>query len=1214
MKVPISRAAERAARRSVSRSTNQFDSFAAAICRRLSGATRMTRTCKRRSADNLRLHGSSIAPAVLFAFAVVGAGSLFAAAAPVQTYYVPLPEDDLFNETFETLNASAAEQPVNTLISVAIAADGTIVYYDHWEDGFESDVTSPTQTSTEVWGDMDISNGAPPGVTTDANDVLDGGDAVVLENSVPIPRVQSNILYDGRDRIQASFPIAVTRGAFPEQPGSLMAGAVEVLDTDSWGTEFISPVGENTPDSSDTNPFQSSQLYVMAQLPGTEVFVNGVSQGSIGQGESLLIDNVDQGDVLTTTDPVQVDLVVGDINDTYELRWYSLIPRDDWSNDYYTPVGEEVGSTGIWLYNPNNSQISIRYDREGATNLGPFTVGANSTRFLEIDTTGDINLPDTIGNRSGLRFYSSGGQDFFALTQTDADDGGQIFDWGHPLIPAEQLTSQALIGWGYGCTDNNCNQSTSISTTSRSVVWVAPVAAADINVDFDGDGLFDSTFGARALELIRIRDTGDEDMTGATIFATTSGTTGTEVKIAVAWGQDPARSASGDNGALDLGTTVPPLPTIEAGKSAALLVDANGDGLVSPGDTLRYTIRIVNVGQVDLPAGSWNLLDFASPLFDDASYVPGTTRYDDGGTSPVVIADDSSGTPFPLDEDGLLSISLLPKRGGVHEVFFDVLINDFEDLTPGTDTVINNGLVHPPGNPDDPLDEFEVETPLNFNPSIQISKTVYGGHDSGASCEGNELVTGVPGAAVTYCFLVTNTGDTYLSDIDVEDPDLGGTVGTIAGPLAPGDSQLLFQQANISGDLLNEATATGNPTYTDGTDIVEAEDVTDSDTAEVDEIVVNPAIDIQKTVYLGHDSGASCPGAELALGVNGTEVTYCFEVTNTGDIFLSDIVVDDPNLGTPVGMIAGPLAPGGSDTSLFLDATITGDLTNTATATGNPTDGDGNDIPGVDDVEDSDTAQVDEIAPAIEIQKSPELQTVLSGDTVTFDILVTNTGDVDLTDVTVNDPIAPSCDNVIGDLAAGASTSYQCTLVVTADLTNVAAVTGTPPAGPPVTDSDPADVDVIAPAIEIQKSPELQTVLSGDTVTFDILVTNTGDVDLTDVTVNDPIAPSCDNVIGDLAAGASTSYQCTLVVTADLTNVAAVTGTPPAGPPVTDSDPADVDVIAPAIEIQKSPELQTVLSGDTVTFDILVTNTGDVDLSAVDRDRRAGAELRQRHR
>ena len=259
-----------------------------------------------------------------------------------------------------------------------------------------------------------------------------------------------------------------------------------------------------------------------------------------------------------------------------------------------------------------------------------------------------------------------------------------------------------------------------------------------------------------------------------------------------------------------------------------------------------------------------------------------------------------------------------------------------------------------------------------------------------------------------------------------------------------------------------------------------------------------------------------------------------------------------PNCDNVIGDLAA-----GASTSYQCTLVVDADLTNVAAVTGTPPVG--------PDVTDSDPADVDVIAPAIEIQKSPELQTVLSGDTVTFDILVTNTGDVDLTDVTVNDPMAPNCDNVIGDLAAGASTSYQCTLVVAADLTNVAAVTGTPPAGPPVTDSDPADVDVIAPAIEIQKSPELQTVLSGDTVTFDILVTNTGDVDLSAVSVTDALAPNCDNVIGDLAAGASTSYQCTLVVDADLTNVAAVTGTPPAGPPVTDEDDAAVQVFTPMV-------------------------------------------------
>ena len=29
-----------------------------------------------------------------------------------------------------------------TLIAIAVAANGTIIYYDHWEDGYEPDVTN----------------------------------------------------------------------------------------------------------------------------------------------------------------------------------------------------------------------------------------------------------------------------------------------------------------------------------------------------------------------------------------------------------------------------------------------------------------------------------------------------------------------------------------------------------------------------------------------------------------------------------------------------------------------------------------------------------------------------------------------------------------------------------------------------------------------------------------------------------------------------------------------------------------------------------------------------------------------------------------------------------------------------------------------------------------------------------------------------------------
>jgi uncharacterized repeat protein (TIGR01451 family) len=245
------------------------------------------------------------------------------------------------------------------------------------------------------------------------------------------------------------------------------------------------------------------------------------------------------------------------------------------------------------------------------------------------------------------------------------------------------------------------------------------------------------------------------------------------------------------------------------------------------------------------------------------------------------------------------------------------------------------------------------------------------------------------------------------------------------------------------------------------------------------------------------------------------------------------------------------------------------------------------------------------INPAIEIAKTPDMQAVVSGSTVTFTIAVTNTGDVTLTNVTVSDALAPNCAGVIGDLGpAGGSTSYECTLAnVTTDFTNSAMVTGTHSLGGTVGITDTALVDVINPDIEIAKTPDTQVVLSGSTVTFTIVVTNTGDVPLTNVTVSDAQAPNCAKTSGDLpdlVPGENTRYECTLAsVTADFTNSATVIGTPPVGTDVSDSDTAFVDVTSPGISIVKTADPTTIYAGDTVTYTYTVTNPGDDPLSAV---------------
>ena len=256
-------------------------------------------------------------------------------------------------------------------------------------------------------------------------------------------------------------------------------------------------------------------------------------------------------------------------------------------------------------------------------------------------------------------------------------------------------------------------------------------------------------------------------------------------------------------------------------------------------------------------------------------------------------------------------------------------------------------------------------------------------------------------------------------------------------------------------------------------------------------------------------------------------------------------------------------------------------------------------------------------SPSIAIVKAPDVQVVPSGGTATWTITVTNTGNVTLANVRVTDAQAPGCARTQADiaglasLAPGASVDYTCSRTnVTGDFTNVAVATGTPPQGGDVTANDDARVVVLVPgpSISIAKTPDRQELMQGATATFTITVSNSGQVTLSNVRVTDAQAPGCARTqvdvagLATMAPGASVSYTCTLAnVQATFTNVAIATGTPPTGGDVTDDDDAQVTVRIPhpAITIVKNPKSQTISSGGTATFQITVTNTGDVELTNV---------------
>jgi len=195
-------------------------------------------------------------------------------------YFLPASEGKLLQvyDTIEPNNMSQSE-PLEAVVSIAVGTNKTIVYYDHWEDGYETDITNPTQSSTEVWGDNDDSNGIAQGFTSDP-DGLPRGTVFGLENTVPYPR-GSAILYDCRDRVYGTNSIVVTYSSWPTNgPGPMMAGAFEVLSLEELGTEYVCPIGENAP--SDNDMFEYVGLFVQAIEDNTQVTIdrNGPAGGA----------------------------------------------------------------------------------------------------------------------------------------------------------------------------------------------------------------------------------------------------------------------------------------------------------------------------------------------------------------------------------------------------------------------------------------------------------------------------------------------------------------------------------------------------------------------------------------------------------------------------------------------------------------------------------------------------------------------------------------------------------------------------------------------------------------------------------------------------------------------------------------------------------------------------------------------------------------------
>jgi hypothetical protein len=349
----------------------------------------------------------------------------------------------------------------------------------------------------------------------------------------------------------------------------------------------------------------------------------------------------------------------------------------------------------------------------------------------------------------------------------------------------------------------------------------------------------------------------------------------------------------------------------------------------------------------------------------------------------------------------------------------------------------------------------------------------------------------------------------------------------------------------------------------------------------------------------------------------GDVIAYSYVVTNTGNVPLTGISVDDDRTAAP-SCLASTLAPGAFTTctaSYVITAAdvSAGSVTNTAVASGDSC-GEGCIIQSPPD-----SATVTfQPRPSLTLSKSANPTTYDSaGDAIAYSYVVTNNGNVALSSISISDDkVAPvSCPAVA--LAPSASLtctgSYTTTAadVTAGSVTNTATAAGSCGEGCGAT-SEPAQATITfaeAPALTLSKSANPTTYdAAGDPIAYSYLVANTGNVALSSISITDDrvAAVSCPAVA--LAPGASLTctgnYSTTAadVAAGTVTNTATAAGSCGEGCSAT-SAPAQATITferQPSLTLSKSADPTTFGgAGEAIAYSYLVTNNGNVALSSI---------------
>jgi uncharacterized repeat protein (TIGR01451 family) len=394
-----------------------------------------------------------------------------------------------------------------------------------------------------------------------------------------------------------------------------------------------------------------------------------------------------------------------------------------------------------------------------------------------------------------------------------------------------------------------------------------------------------------------------------------------------------------------------------------------------------------------------------------------------------------------------------------------------------------------------------------------------------------------PGQLVTWTVNVTNDGPSTALAPTLKDAVTDGVTGVQATTTATGWScpvvgqNVTCKAVAMSAGTSITATITGTLSATFAGALVNTATVT-STTADPT-AANNTSTSTTSTAALLLSSKAT----PVTVAAAGQTVVYSFEVTNSGSATVNNLAIADQFQGSagPVPSITCPVStlPGGSSTTCTAaDYTVkqsdvdAGFIENTATVSGDDPLGDP-----VTSRTSTVTVQANQAAALGLVNTAVLADTNHDGavgraDTLTWSLTATNTGNVTLDGLLIDDPVAASISCAATTLVPGAVTT--CTSaphpltqaeVDVGSITNTATATATPPcpaeAACPVVSSAAATVTTklagTGALTLVKKSSVADTngdgrTDAGDVITWTIVVGNGGTTTIEGLKVSDPTA------------------------------------------------------------------------------------------------------------